>query len=151
MLLQGLLGARTSESLFPTFGAAALAGATSCVTLHPLEVVRSRLTCDTRGQYKGLLSATRHMLRSEGVGSFYRGLGPALLAVLPEAAVTYGKPSCHAHSQVLASVRKCIRQKCLPYNNSKRIHFQDLFHSHSKGYEMLVSKAKRGCIAISLG
>lgn len=92
--LQGVLGARTSRSLYPTFTAAALAGATSCLTLHPLEVLRSRLTCDNQGRYRGLVSSTRQIVRSEGVGALYRGLGPALLAILPEAAITYGRLSC---------------------------------------------------------
>lgn len=91
--LQGVLGARTSRSLYPTFTAAALAGATSCLTLHPLEVLRSRLTCDNQGRYRGLVSSTRQIVRSEGVGALYRGLGPALLAILPEAAITYGNLS----------------------------------------------------------
>lgn len=73
-----------------TFLSAALAGATSCLALHPMEVVRSRLTCDNRGQYQGLISATRQIVSCEGVAALYQGLGPSLLAILPEAAVTYG-------------------------------------------------------------
>ena len=89
--------------MYPTFTSAALAGATSCLTLHPLEVLRSRVTCDSQGQYRGLVSSTRQIVRSEGVGALYRGLGPALLAIIPEAAITYGGPtlSLDPHSDYL--------------------------------------------------
>ena len=30
------------------------------------------------------------ILRYEGPGAFYRGLGPSVAAILPEAAITYG-------------------------------------------------------------
>ena len=90
-LLQGWLGARSSQSLYPIFTAAALAGATSSLTLHPLEVLRSRLTCDNSGQYQGLVSATRQIVQSEGVRALYQGLGPSLVAIVPEAVVTYGE------------------------------------------------------------
>ena len=39
--------------MLPTFLAAGLAGATSCASLYPLDVVRSRLMCDTvRGRIR---------------------------------------------------------------------------------------------------
>ena len=77
--------------MLPVLVAGGLAGATSTAALHPLEVLRSRVTCDVTGQYRGALSAARHMVASEGVCSLYRGLGPSMLAILPEAAITYGK------------------------------------------------------------
>ncbi len=86
-----MLGASTSKSMYSTFTAAALAGSTSCLALHPLEVLRSRLTCDNQGRYRGVVSSTRQIVRSEGAGALYRGLGTSLLAILPEAAVTYGE------------------------------------------------------------
>ena len=76
--------------MLPILVAGGLAGATSTAVLHPLEVLRSRLTCDVTGQYRGALSAARQMVASEGMGSLYRGLGPSTLAILPEAAITYG-------------------------------------------------------------
>jgi hypothetical protein len=45
--MQGLLRAGDAKSALPTFAAAGLAGATACAALYPLDVVRSRLMCDT--------------------------------------------------------------------------------------------------------
>lgn len=99
--------------MYPTFTAAALAGATSCLTLHPLEVLRSRLTCDNQGRYRGLVSSTQQIVRSEGMAALYRGLGPALLAILPEAAITYGRLTfllhpCPASPTLLHIVRLVV-------------------------------------------
>ena len=44
-------GQEDKQSPLPIFLAAGLAGATSNALLYPLEVVRSRLTCDTIGRY----------------------------------------------------------------------------------------------------
>lgn len=44
---QGLLRAKGARTALPTFAAAGIAGAASSAVLYPLEVVRSRLTCDT--------------------------------------------------------------------------------------------------------
>lgn len=123
-LLQGLLGARTTSNILPTFAAAGFAGATSTIALHPLEVLRSRLTCDTTGQYKGLISATRQIVKAEGVGSLYRGLGPSFLAILPEAAVTYGE---HHHSaDSMHSPQTYERASPLQLHKSSVTHVQDL-------------------------
>ena len=45
--LQGLLRARGARTPLPVFAAAGMAGAASSAVLYPLEVVRSRITCDT--------------------------------------------------------------------------------------------------------
>mmetsp|Transcript_17553 Transcript_17553/g.48989 ORF Transcript_17553/g.48989 Transcript_17553/m.48989 type:complete len:335 (+) Transcript_17553:1350-2354(+) len=73
-----------------TLVAAGLAGATSSTLLYPLEVVRSRITCDTSGAYKGVLDAFRKVVATEGVGALYAGVGPSIAAIVPEAAITYG-------------------------------------------------------------
>ena len=75
-----------------TLLSAALAGATSTVVLQPLEVVRSRISCDTVGRYsKGIPAAMGSMLRQEGPLVMYTGLGSSLAAIIPEAAITYGQ------------------------------------------------------------
>ena len=45
--MQGLLRAGEAKSALPIFVAAGLAGATASAALYPLDVVRSRLMCDT--------------------------------------------------------------------------------------------------------
>lgn len=87
-LFKRLLGAE--HSTHKTFMAAGLAGATSWLALYPLEVIRSRLTVDATRQYRGIVHCVHNTLVTEGVGSFYRGLGPSLAAIFPEAAITYG-------------------------------------------------------------
>lgn len=47
MHAQGLLRARGARTPLPMFAAAGMAGAASSAVLYPLEVVRSRITCDT--------------------------------------------------------------------------------------------------------
>mmetsp|Transcript_59927 Transcript_59927/g.190367 ORF Transcript_59927/g.190367 Transcript_59927/m.190367 type:complete len:573 (+) Transcript_59927:174-1892(+) len=73
-----------------TLAAGAMAGACSNVVLYPLDTIRSRLTVDTAGQYKGIGGALRKVAKSEGTGSLYRGLPTSVMAILPEAAITYG-------------------------------------------------------------
>eukprot|EP00850_Spirogloea_muscicola_P020908 SM000230S07344 [mRNA] locus=s230:206462:210381:+ [translate_table: standard] len=68
----------------------ALAGATSSLILYPLDVVRSRLTVQSAQQYKGILDVFVKTARHEGIGAFYRGLRPSIIAIIPEAAITYG-------------------------------------------------------------
>ena len=76
--------------------AAALAGATSTTILHPLEVVRSRITVDRAGRYSsGVAAALGTIVRQEGPLALYSGLGSSLAAIMPEAAITYGMaPAC---------------------------------------------------------
>ncbi|CAD7702330.1 unnamed protein product [Ostreobium quekettii] len=70
--------------------AAGLAGATSNFILYPLEVVRSRLTVDATARYRGVADALVRIVREEGAPALYRGVGPSVLAIIPEAAITYG-------------------------------------------------------------
>jgi solute carrier family 25 phosphate transporter 23/24/25/41 len=89
-MYKGWLGADKKEGMGSTFVAAAMAGATSTVILHPLEVIRSRMTARMTGQAANLAAVTSQMVQREGLGSLYRGLLPSILAILPEAAITYG-------------------------------------------------------------
>ncbi|GBF93299.1 mitochondrial substrate carrier protein [Raphidocelis subcapitata] len=86
----GPCGRRGEPSLQQTFLAAGLAGGTSCLLLYPLETARMRLTLDTAGRYSGLLHCLRSVVAAEGPAALFRGLGPSLAAIFPEAAITYG-------------------------------------------------------------
>ena len=55
-----------------------------------LEVIRCRMTTDVAGVYRGPAHAAATIVRSGGVRALYRGLGPSLAAIAPEAAITYG-------------------------------------------------------------
>eukprot|EP00892_Ulva_mutabilis_P002973 jgi/Ulvmu1/12677/UM094_0034.1 len=73
-----------------TLTAAGLAGAVSSTVLYPLEVVRTRLSADSTGVYRGMGHTFRTIIRLEGPMALYRGLAPSVAAILPEAAITYG-------------------------------------------------------------
>ncbi|KIY98021.1 Calcium-binding carrier protein SCaMC-1-A [Monoraphidium neglectum] len=83
-------GSAAGATLHQTFLAAGLAGATSCLLLYPLDVARMRLTLDTAGRYRGLAHCLRTLVATEGMCALWRGLGPSLAAIFPEAAITYG-------------------------------------------------------------
>ena len=72
------------------FTAAGLAGVSSCAVLYPLEVVRTRMSLDFSGKYRGLVQTVRLIVRQEGLTALYRGFVPSAAAILPEAAITYG-------------------------------------------------------------
>ncbi|GAQ82898.1 mitochondrial substrate carrier family protein [Klebsormidium nitens] len=70
--------------------AGALAGATSTLILYPLDVVRSRQTVQAVPKYKNLVHALHSIATEEGAGALYKGLRPSIVAIIPEAAITYG-------------------------------------------------------------
>lgn len=73
-----------------TFMAAGLAGATSWVTLYPLEVIRSRITTGAVPTGLSVPAVMRRIVAAEGARALYKGLGWSLAAIFPEAAITYG-------------------------------------------------------------
>ena len=81
--------------------AGGLAGATSTALLFPLDNIATRLaTSAATGAAMvngvkvvgalGLLRAIGRVVSTEGVSGLYRGFGPAVLGIVPEAAITYG-------------------------------------------------------------
>ena len=46
--------------------------------------------CAQLGLYGGTGHALRRIVREEGFGALYRGIGPSVAAIIPEAAITYG-------------------------------------------------------------
>ncbi|KAL3159559.1 hypothetical protein ABBQ38_009975 [Trebouxia sp. C0009 RCD-2024] len=90
-LYKGWIGQRIGHGPATVLSSAALAGATSTAILHPLEVVRSRMTCDQAGQYShGVGAAFSRIVKKEGPLKLYTGLGPSMVAMIPEAAISYG-------------------------------------------------------------
>lgn len=89
--MQGLLHAHFGPTTSATLAAAGLAGTTTCVMLHPLEVARTHLTADTAHRFRGPVHAMSTLLRTGGLPALYRGLQPSMMAIVPEAAVVYGK------------------------------------------------------------
>lgn len=57
---------------------------------YPYQVVRARLqTYDAGQHYRGAWDVVRKVWRHEGVGGFYKGLGPNIVRVLPSTCVTF--------------------------------------------------------------
>jgi solute carrier family 25 (mitochondrial folate transporter), member 32 len=57
---------------------------------YPYQVVRARLqTYDAGKRYQGAWDVVRKVWRHEGIGGFYKGLGPNIVRVLPSTCVTF--------------------------------------------------------------
>ncbi|KAL6745604.1 mitochondrial substrate carrier [Haematococcus lacustris] len=84
--------AQRSPSALDTSMAAAASKLAASLATYPTQVVRSRLQqrFDTGRslQYQGSWDVARSTWRREGLLGFYRGLGPALVRVLPQSALT---------------------------------------------------------------
>ena len=50
-------------------------------------MLKTRLALARTGQYKGLLHASQVILEKEGIRSFYRGLVPSLVGIIPYAGI----------------------------------------------------------------
>jgi len=70
-----------------TAAAGACAGMTSTLVTYPLDVLRLRLAVDPA--CKTMSQVAINMMREEGLGSFYRGLGPSLIGIAPYIAVNF--------------------------------------------------------------
>lgn len=74
-----------------TIPSAVVAGACSTVATNPIWVIKTRMMTQSRHtswQYTSMLDAAKNMYRSEGIGSFYSGLGAAMLG-LPHVAIHF--------------------------------------------------------------
>ena len=70
--------------------AGAAAGVTSVCSCFPMDVVRTRLlVAGGMRKYGGLQNCVRRMFQKEGIGGFYRGFLPAIIAMTPNGAVYY--------------------------------------------------------------
>ncbi|GJZ12027.1 probable envelope ADP,ATP carrier protein, chloroplastic [Tanacetum coccineum] len=68
-------------SIIQRLAAGACAGMTSTFVTYPLDVIRLHLAVDPA--YQTMTDACLKMLKEEGLGSFYRGLGPSLIGIAP--------------------------------------------------------------------
>ncbi|KAF4315622.1 hypothetical protein BBO99_00009250 [Phytophthora kernoviae] len=71
--------------------AGAIAGGIETLAVWPMEMIKTNLQLGSmRAQYTGMLAGVRYHVRTDGVGSLYRGLTPVLLGSLPKAGVRFG-------------------------------------------------------------
>ncbi|GKE38518.1 probable envelope ADP,ATP carrier protein, chloroplastic, partial [Tanacetum coccineum] len=74
-------------SIIQRLAAGACAGMTSTFVTYPLDVIRLHLAVDPA--YQTMTDVCLKMLKEEGLGSFYRGLGPSLIGIAPYVAVNF--------------------------------------------------------------
>lgn len=55
--------------------------------LFYFQVLKTRLALSKTGQYSGMLDAARKIFVNEGVSSFYKGLTPGLIGIVPYAGI----------------------------------------------------------------
>ncbi|XP_076883971.1 putative mitochondrial adenine nucleotide transporter BTL1 [Bidens hawaiensis] len=90
--------------LSPVALGGAAAGFVSTLACHPLEVLKDRLTVSP-DVYPNLRIAVLKMYKNEGIGSFYSGLSPTLMGMLPYSTCFYftydtmKKSYCMAHKK----------------------------------------------------
>jgi solute carrier family 25 phosphate transporter 23/24/25/41 len=67
----------------------AMAGIFASIFTHPMDVVRARLTVQTKSSkvYTGICDALRTVARNEKLSGLYKGFGPTLLAIAPFVAI----------------------------------------------------------------
>ncbi|KAG6553581.1 hypothetical protein Mapa_004495 [Marchantia paleacea] len=68
--------------------AGSAAGITSTVLMYPLELVKTRLTIQPK-EYRSISNAFLRIVKEEGFGELYRGLGPSVVGVIPYAGTNY--------------------------------------------------------------
>lgn len=69
-----------------------LAGEALWVSSYPLDVIKSKMQTDQFGEkqrYKTMRACFAETWRAEGMGGFWRGLGPTLLRAMPVSAGTF--------------------------------------------------------------
>ncbi|XP_047982857.1 mitochondrial substrate carrier family protein B-like isoform X1 [Salvia hispanica] len=67
-----------------------LAGVTAASATYPLDLVRTRLTAQTNViYYRGIFHSLRTISKEEGFRGLYKGLGPTLLGVGPNLAISF--------------------------------------------------------------
>ncbi|KAK9682664.1 hypothetical protein RND81_10G088000 [Saponaria officinalis] len=98
-------GEQPKIPISPSFIAGACAGVSSTVLTYPLELVKTRLTIQ-RGVYNGIIDAFVKIIREEGPGELYRGLGPSVIGVIPYAATNY-----FAYDTLRKAYRKFFKQE----------------------------------------
>ncbi|KAJ0635452.1 putative mitochondrial carrier protein [Helianthus annuus] len=79
-----------STGLFIRLAGGGLAGITAASVTYPLDFVRTRLSAQRNViYYRGISHALRTISREEGIFGLYKGLGPCLLGVGPNLAISF--------------------------------------------------------------
>ena len=65
------------------------AGCFSTLGNNPFDVVKTRMQGTEATQYKGTVDCFKQIFGKEGVGGFYKGVGPRLMRVVPGQGVIF--------------------------------------------------------------
>eukprot|EP00038_Savillea_parva_P003192 m.122183 g.122183 ORF g.122183 m.122183 type:complete len:458 (+) comp11098_c0_seq2:535-1908(+) len=74
-------------ALTDRFTAGCIAGALSQLVVYPLDVTKTRLAASRSGQYRGIWDCISSTVRHEGFMALYKGVRPAVAAIVPAAGV----------------------------------------------------------------
>ncbi len=69
--------------------AGGMAGVISWIVTFPIDVVKTRLQCDDRGKYNGIIDCIRKTYSTEGHRAFSRGLVSTVIRAFPTNAATF--------------------------------------------------------------
>merc|ERR1712232_268334 len=67
--------------------AGSIAGGVSQFVVYPLDVTKTRLAVSPAGTYRGIWHCIHSTFVNESVRGLYKGLGPALLAIVPASGI----------------------------------------------------------------
>jgi len=73
-----------------SFVCGGLGGCAGTVASFPFDVLRTRFVAQNRAVYTASIQAARQLYQEGGVGAYYKGLLPAILATAPQAALQFG-------------------------------------------------------------
>lgn len=65
------------------------AGFCSVMFNNPIDVIKTNLQSLEAAKYGGFVGAFSYILRNEGIGGFYKGVGPRLARVILDVALTF--------------------------------------------------------------
>lgn len=68
-----------------------LAGVGFWASVYPIDVIKTRIQTDSdvKPRYRGMVDCARQMVRAEGIGALYKGVGPCLARAFPANGVTF--------------------------------------------------------------
>lgn len=106
-----------------------MASATSVCILIPMDTIKTRLVTQLNYPdlvpYKGIIDAAVRITREEGIGTFYRGLPPRLISVVPMVGIQFG--TYEFMKKVMLSrrsveMKKVTRKAVIPEKDEEKMH-----------------------------
>eukprot|EP00277_Geminigera_cryophila_P006022 CAMPEP_0179431556 /NCGR_PEP_ID=MMETSP0799-20121207/16419_1 /TAXON_ID=46947 /ORGANISM="Geminigera cryophila, Strain CCMP2564" /LENGTH=301 /DNA_ID=CAMNT_0021208551 /DNA_START=26 /DNA_END=931 /DNA_ORIENTATION=+ len=78
-----------SPGVVQTFCAGGFAGMANWCAMLPIDTVKSKYQVSAAGQYSGVAAVAKHIMATEGVRGFYKGLTPVLVRAFPANAACF--------------------------------------------------------------